>query len=146
MITNFFFLITVVFANSAISERVIKLSDFKEENSYLPVKRGQLFTIEIEGNPSRGRIWRVDEQDKLTINNLLVPINLDKDNTTIFYSSKGEQYSNGFYHFQFRATNTTTGSEKIVFAYYDTNQPKSNHKQIKKSINIHVVDPPKRDL
>ena len=145
MITQVLFL-AYVLTNSALSERVIKLSDFKEENSYLPVKRGQTFIIEIEGNPTRGRIWRLEEPEKLTISNLLRPINLDKENSTIFYSSKGDQsnFSNGFYHFHFQAADSMTGHEKIQFLYFDTNEPKS--KPIKKSINIHVVDPLKRDL
>ena len=145
MVTNFLFVLFTL-AITTNSERVIKLSDFKEENSYLPVKRGQTFTIEIEGNPSRGRIWKLDEPEKLTINSLLSPVNIDKNHSAVFYSSKGDQsnYSNGFYHFQFKATNESTGHEKISFAFLDTNE--SKQKVIKKSINIHVVDPPKRDL
>ena len=144
----FFFFILLSLAVISFTERVIKLSDFKEENSYLPVRRGQTFTIEIEGNPSRGRIWKIDEPEKLTINSLITPTNIDKNNTAIFYSSKGDEsnYSNGFYHFQFKASNSTTGHEKINFAFYDTNEEKSKQKAIKKSINIHVVEPPKRDL
>jgi predicted secreted protein len=146
MVTNFCLLFILLV--SVTSDRVIKLSDFKDDNSYLPVKRGQTFTIEIEGNPTRGRIWKIDEPEKLKFNSLLTPINIDKDNSAIFYSSKGDQsnYSNGFYHFQFQATNASTGHEKINFAFYDTNEEKSKQKVVKKSINIHVVDPPKRDL
>lgn len=147
-IMNHILLIFCIFSNLVLGERIIKLSDFKEENSYLPVKRGQTFTIEIEGNPSRGRIWKVDEPEKLAINNLLFPVNLDKDQSAVFYSSKGDQsnFSNGFYHFQFRASNHSNGHEKINFVFVDTNEEKSKQKVIKKSINIHVVDPPKRDL
>jgi predicted secreted protein len=141
-------LIIISFIFVCNNERIIKLSDFKEENSYLPVKRGQTFTIEIEGNPNRGRIWKVEDPEKLNINALLFPTNLDKNNSAVFYSSKSDQsnYSSGFYHFQFKATNSSTGHEKINFAFYDTNEGITKQKVIKKSINIHVVDPPKRDL
>lgn len=146
---NFFIFLIITLTIVCNNERIIKLSDFKDENSYLPVKRGQTFTIEIEGNPSRGRIWKLEEPEKLNINALLFPTNLDKNNSAVFYSSKSDQsnYSNGFYHFQFKATNNSTGHEKINFAFYDTNVEISKQKAIKKSINIHVVDPPKkRDL
>jgi hypothetical protein len=142
--SRFFVLISLI--GLSFHNRVIKLSDFKDDNSYLPVRKGSVFTVEVEGNPKRGRIWKVDEPEKLTINNIISPVNLDEARSGVFYSNKGEDssvFSNGFYHFKFQATNTSTGHETISFAFHDEN---GLQKVIKKSINIHVVEGPKRDL
>ena len=121
------------------NRRIIKLSDFLEQASYLPVKNGEEFIIEVEGNPSTGYKWYLDNAEIVAKNKVLFPFNLDSQASGLFYNShKDSSINNGIYHFHFSAKKP--GNEKLVFAYYK--QPKE---RVDKIIEIHVKDI-KKDL
>jgi len=134
----FFFFFSFLFAKP---EKLIKLIDLLDDDTYIPIRQGQIFIIEIEGNPSEGKVWTVYEPKLLISRNLIKPLNLDNSNSTTFYHSKTDSdFSNGFYHFKFKSSKKNTGYEEITFIY------KFNQKTIQKTIHIHIVSQPKTEL
>ena len=126
---------------TAKSEKLIKLIDLLDSDSYIPVKRGQIFIIEIEGNPSEGKVWTVDDPKRLISSNLINPLNLDDNNSSPFYNSEVQSdFANGFYHFKFKSSKRNFGHEQITFVY------KNKDRIIKKTINIHIINQPRMDL
>ena len=134
----FFFFFTFLFGKP---EKLIRLVDLLEDNTYIPIRLGQVFIIEIEGNPSEGKVWILNEPSLLISRNLIRPLNIDEKNSTKFYFSKTESdFSNGFYHFKFKASKKNNGYEEITFIY------KFNDKIIQKTIHVHIISQPKTDL
>ena len=106
--------------------RVIKLVDFVENGSYLPVRNGEDFIIEVEGNPSTGYKWYLDNAEVVAKNKVLFPLNLDNKGSGQFYNShKDNTILNGIYHFQFSAKKQ--GNEKLFFSYYKQSDKKINN-------------------
>ena len=134
------FFLLFAFVNT---EKLIKLSDILDDDTYVPIRKGEIFIIEIEGNPSEGKIWKVDNPQRLLIDNLLKPLNLNEDNTCTFYQSKAESgFANGFYHFKFETSDKNIGHEQITFTFEDT----INNKIIQKTIRLHIINYAKKDL
>jgi predicted secreted protein len=138
----YFFVLSSFIVNCSLSsERIIKLTDLLDDDNYIPIKQGQIFTIEVEGNPSEGKVWSVEDSKRLISANIVKPLNLNKDNTVTFYQSHTENsFSNGFYHFKFKASKRSTGHEEITFVY------KENDKIIQKTVNLLIISQPKIDL
>lgn len=137
-IFSFFLIFHLINANS---EKLIKLVDLLDDETYIPIRQGQIFIIEIEGNPTEGKVWMVDEPKLLLSRNLIHPLNLDENNSCTFYSSHTDSdFSNGFYHFKFKASKRNMGYEEIKFVYKDTK------KRIQKTVHLHIISQPKTDL
>ena len=131
--------LTLIIQESNAGVRVVKLADFVENGSYLPVKSGEDFIIEIEGNPSTGYKWALENAEVVAKNKVLFPLNLDTNGSGLFYNSNKEKSMlNGIYHFHFNTKKQ--GNEKLIFSYY-----KESQQSIKKTIEIHVRDV-KKDL
>lgn len=145
--TTLILLPIILSINSNPDERIIKLKDLDLENkeTYIPVKSGQFFTIELEGNPSTGYGWFVEDPEKLEREGLLKAKNLDKNNSGEYYRKEEEIFSTenepirlgggGIYHFKFLAEKN--GHEEITFIY---KRPWDNTDQVKKTLNIKVVN------
>jgi predicted secreted protein len=124
--------------------RIINIDDLKGEGSYIPVKSGQKFIIEMEGNPTTGFSWFLEHPEKLN-RELIIPLNLNEKNSAEFYRKTSEKEnemkilgSGGIYHFKFQTHPTNSGDEVLHFVY---KRPWTNENEIRKSINIKVVNP-----
>ena len=134
--------INLYFANDF---RVININEFQSEGSYLPLKSGQKFIIELEGNPTTGYAWFLENTEKLN-KELLTPLNLNEKNSADFYKkspSPGEGEAKvlgagGIYHFKFEAHSVNSGDEVLNFVY---KRPWTSESEVRKSINIKVVNP-----
>jgi predicted secreted protein len=126
--------------------RLIKLSDLSDENSYIPVKAGQKFTLELEGNPTTGYQWFVHNKLLLDENKTLKALNLDGYNVGEYYRkpNSGDRQMvgvGGYYHFKFEATKP--GYENVTFVY---KRAYSDEGEIYKNVNIHVVEDDRNEL
>lgn len=122
-------------------EKIIKLIDLLDDDNYIPIRNGQIFIIEIEGNPSEGKTWQLDNPSRFASNRLIKPVNLEKDNSAVFYQSHtSSDFSNGFYHFKFKASKRNTGHEEITFVYKDKTR------SISKTVNVHIISQVRIDL
>lgn len=126
--------------------RVININEFQTEGSYLPVRGGQKFIIELDGNPTTGYSWFLENVEKLN-NQLLIPLNLNDKNSADFYKKTpgpGEENEarklgvGGIYHFKFHANEVNSGDEVLHFVY---KRPWSTENEVRKTINIKVVNP-----
>jgi len=145
------FIIILALANKAFcheEERIIRLKELNlsDEETYIPVKSGQNFTIELEGNPTTGYSWFLATPEKLQDSNLLKPTNL-KENHSGDYFQLGTSNKNneseikrvgagGIFHFKFLA-GENNGHEKLTFVY---KRPWAEEGKIEKSINVKVVN------
>jgi len=132
--------------------RIVKLKDFTGENSYLPVKCGQKFTIEIEGNPTTGFQWSLESKSESVKDKLLTPLNLNEKNQGEFYSynKKSEDTelkrlgAGGIYHFKFQSDEKKSGYEELTFIH---KRPWTDEGSIKQKITVKVVNlDDKKDL
>jgi len=152
-----FFFIYFSFVNFSLcheEDRIIRLKELNlsDEETYIPVKSGQKFTIELEGNITTGYSWFLETPEKLQESNLLKPLNLKENYSADYYtlgSNKNEQEeikrlgSGGIFHFKFLA-GENNGHEKLVFVY---KRPWSDEDKIQKSPHIKVVNlKDKKDL
>ncbi len=134
----FFFLLKTHFTLPQ-NARVVKLADFVENSSYLPIRKNDEFILEVEGNPTTGYKWYLENAEIVAKNKILFPLNLDSNGSGVFFTSNKEKnLINGIYHFQFIAKEQ--GNEKLVFSYY-----KDPKERIKKVVEVHVKDV-KKDL
>ena len=149
--------ITIINISSVFSheeDRIIRLKELNlsDEETYIPVKSGQKFTIELEGNITTGYSWFLATPEKLEESNLLKPTNL-KENHSAEYYTIGDKTNNdqevrrmgvgGIFHFKFLA-GEKSGHEKLTFVY---KRPWSEEDKIQKSINVKVVNfDDKKDL
>lgn len=129
-------------------DRVIRLKELNlsDEETYIPVKSGNNFTIELEGNPTTGYSWFLGAPEKLQELNLLKPTNLKENNAGEYYqlgtSSKNNEEeirrvgAGGIFHFKFLA-GENNGHEKLTFVY---KRPWTEEGKIQKSINVKVVN------
>jgi len=128
-------------------DRIIRLRELNlnDEETYIPVKSGQKFTIELEGNPTTGYSWFLEMPEKLQETNLLKPINLKENNAGEYYSignqnNKEEEIQRvgggGIFHFKF-LSGENNGHEKLTFVY---KRPWNEEGKIQKSINVKVVN------
>jgi predicted secreted protein len=129
--------------------RIINIKDFQGEGSYLPLKSGQKFIIELEGNPTTGYSWFLEDVEKLN-KELINPLNLNERNSADYYSKTQQNENNpsesemkvlgggGIYHFKFQAHHTNNGSEVLNFVY---KRPWTQENEVRKSINVKVVNP-----
>lgn len=148
-----FFLICVLITLSNKSrchteDRIIRLKELNlsDEETYIPVKSGQNFTIELEGNPTTGYSWFLATPEKLQESNLLKPTNLKENNSGDYYQMGSANKDNeneirrvgagGIFHFKFLA-GENSGHEKLTFIY---KRPWTDEGQIQKSINVKVVN------
>lgn len=116
------------------NSRIVKLSDFVENSSYLPIRKNDEFILEVEGNPSTGYKWYLENAELVAKNRILFPLNLDNNGSGIFFNSNKEKnLINGIYHFHFLAKEQ--GNEKLVFSYY-----KDSKERIRKVVEVHVKD------
>jgi predicted secreted protein len=154
LISLFFNIIiqNIILINSEAEEnRIIRLKELNldSKETYVPVKSGHNFTIELEGNPTTGYSWFLETPEKLEKEGLLIPKNLNDKNSGEYYrrnevdKNKNEVNklgSGGIYHFKFLA-GEKNGHEEITFIYkrpWKTDAEASN--LIKKSINVKVVN------
>ncbi len=142
-----FFLINLLQSTILAEEhiRVINIELFKDENAYLPVKVGEKFTIEINGNPTTGYLWILEKGNK---ESLLTPLNLNENSSGEYFSHNtddGRVGVGGIYHFKFQA-GENSGEETLVFLNkrpWETNE----HQNItRRSIHVKIVNPGKKDL
>ncbi len=134
----FFFLLKIHFTFPQ-NARIVKLADFEENRSYLPIRKNDKFILEVEGNPTTGYKWYLENAEIVAKNKILFPNNLDSNGSGVFFNSNKEKnLINGIYHFQFIAKEQ--GNEKLVFSYY-----KDPKERIKKVVEVHVKDV-KKDL
>lgn len=125
--------------------RIINIKDFQGEGSYLPLKSGQKFIIELEGNPTTGYSWFLEDIEKLN-KELINPLNLNEKNSADYYSNTNQKDESemrvvgggGIYHFKFQAHHTNNGSEVLNFVY---KRPWTKENEVRKSINVKVVNP-----
>lgn len=136
-------LINFSFVLNNIEQRIVKIKDINlSDDTYIPVKTGQEFIIELEGNPTTGYSWFLLNPEKLNQENLLKATNLDKNNSGEFYSANSTENeeirrmgAGGIFHFKFLA-GEITGHEIITFIY---KRPWTEEDKIHKSVNIKVV-------
>ena len=128
--------------------RIININDFQGD-SYLPLKTGQKFIIELEGNPTTGYQWFLDDVHKIN-KELVSPLNLNESNSADYYKRNDIEESEikrvgggGVYHFKFQAHESNSGSEVLTFIY---KRPWTNEGQIKKTINLKVINKKENDL
>lgn len=140
IILTFLISLTTLLTNE---DRIIRLKDIEGENSYIPVRGGQKFTIEIEGNPTTGYQWQLELPEKLTNKKMIKPINLKENNTSDYYTrqrmSEDEVHAlgvGGIYHFKFQANEEKEGMEELTFIY---KRPWTDEDQIQKKVNLKVV-------
>ncbi len=137
----------IIISNCHEEDRIIRLKELNlsDQETYIPLKSGQKFTIELEGNPTTGYSWFLHTPEKLQESNLLKPLNLKDNNTGDYYSlgnknNKQEEIervgTGGIFHFKFIA-GKKNGHEKLSFIY---KRPWSEEDRIKKSINVKVVN------
>ncbi len=128
-------------------DRIIRLKelDLSADETYIPIKSGQNFVIELEGNITTGYSWFLGTPEKLQESNLLRPINLKENHSGDYYSigdtKKNDQEikrlgAGGIFHFKFLA-GEKTGHEKLTFIY---KRPWSEEGKIEKSVNVKVVN------
>lgn len=128
--------------------RIIKFKELNlnEEETYIPVKSGHKFTIELEGNITTGYLWFLDKSEKLAESGLIKPTNLKENSNTVEYYQIGNNKINsqeirklgagGIFHFSFLA-GEKSGHEKLTFIY---KRPWSEQEKIEKSINVKIVN------
>ena len=123
--------------------RIIKLAEFTDNNSYLPIKAGLGFIIEIEGNPNFGYEWYLDNSEEVIHNHILNPYNLLENNSTQFYfSPKRSLFEvNGIYRFGFITNKEKKGGQKLKFVYRKNEANNRLVKEISKTIYIEVISP-----
>ena len=136
----------VIFIRSNEDEfRIVKLNDFSGENSYLPVKCGQKFIIEIAGNPTTGYVWTLEGSSENDLEKLVTPLNLNEKNSAEYYSNNKQSSDNeimrvgvgGIYHFKFQAHETKSGHAELTFIY---KRPWSDEGASKRKVVIKVVN------
>lgn len=123
--------------------KVIKLSHFEDDDSYLPVKPGTKFIIEAEGNPSTGYSWYLERPERLKSQRILKALNLNEHNIGDYYRHHDEEVArmvglSGIYHFKFEADNQNVGMEKLEFVYRRGLEGEPAHKV---TVNVNVVRP-----
>jgi predicted secreted protein len=132
--------------------RKINIKELEGEASYLPIKGGEKFIIEIEGNPTTGYNWYLDKKEELDQNSLITPLYLKENNLGEFYKNPSEQKqqneemrlgAGGLFHFKFQASQKNSGSEVLNFVYKRSWESEG---QITKSINVKVVQQNNSDL
>ena len=143
--------LTIIFQNIVLikseEDRIIRMKELNldSKETYIPVKSGQKFTIEIEGNPSTGYSWFLETPEKIERSGLLKATNLNKHNSGDYYRSselnKNETEvlrvgSGGLFHFKFLA-GEKSGHEEITFIY---KRPWDEEDQIKKTIIVKVIN------
>ena len=108
------------------------------------MKSGQKFIIEMEGNPTTGFSWFLEDVEKLN-KELIIPLNLNEKNSAEFYRKTPDEEngtkilgSGGIYHFKFQTHQTNSGDEVLRFVY---KRPWTKENEIRKSIYIKVVNP-----
>ena len=153
VLKKIFTLICVIIALSNKSfcheeDRIIRLKELNlsEEQTYIPVKSGQNFTIELEGNPTTGYSWFLATPEKLQELKLLKPTNLNENHSGEYYQMGSQNKHNedeirrvgvgGIFHFKFLA-GENSGHEKLSFIY---KRPWTDEGQIQKSISVKVVN------
>ena len=127
--------------------RIININDFNGEGVYLPVKSGQKFIIEVEGNPTTGYIWFLDDVEKIN-KELIFPLNLNEKNSVDPYNYKTDDESEihkirgsgGLYHFKFQAHDTNSGSEVLKFIYKRPWTAENEVKKLKYDIMLLEID------
>ena len=125
-------------------EKIIRIKHLQlTDQAYIPIKSGQRFTIELEGNITTGFSWFLDLPERLKETNIVIPTNLKENNTGDYYGNipredkiKLKVGENGIYHFKFLAGNDS-GEEKITFVY---KRPWTNDGKLQKSINVKIVN------
>ena len=100
--------------------KIIKLSEIDGKNSYVPLRAGTKFIIEIDGNPDTGKVWFLDSPQLLEYQNLLKPLNLDNYNSADYYQNPNPEKHvgvDGIYHFKFETSLVNHGMATITFIY-----------------------------
>ena len=84
-----FFLFLFIFIFFSVkSEKLFRLVDLLDKDSYIPIRQGEVFIIEVEGNPSQNRVWSVEDPKTLISRDLIFPLNLDEHDSCTFYISE----------------------------------------------------------
>ena len=137
------FFISAVYSSSNEEFRKINIKDFEGDQSYLPLKAGQKFIIELEGNPTTGYMWYLEETEKIN-KELLTTLNLKENNTGEYYKRQPQENDpeivrfgiEGIFHFKFQASETNFGEEVLRFVY---KRSWTNEGEVRKRINLKIV-------
>jgi hypothetical protein len=98
-----------------ISERILKMKDIAK-SSYVPVKLGETFTIEIESDDQEiNHTWILENGVELAKKNIVYPFNLKKDSSVDFYHNIGKERREvgRIYHFKFESKKS--GDVELMF-------------------------------
>lgn len=124
--------------------RIINLGNITTENAYIPVISGQKFILELEGNPTTGYSWFLENHEALMASKLITPENLTENNSGEFYRKPKDSTENevrrvgvgGIFHFKFSTNADLEGQEDITLVY---KRPWEQDISIKKTISLKVV-------
>jgi predicted secreted protein len=119
--------------------------DLFNEESYLPLKNNQKFIVELEGNPTTGFQWYLENDFSET--KIVVPLNLKENKTGDYFSQPQDGTTvklgaGGLYHFKFQTHESGKGSDKLRFVY---KRHWDDEGQIRKSISIVVINSSKTE-
>ncbi len=124
--------------------RKINIKDL-EEDSYLPLTLGQKFIIELDGNPTTGYSWTLEDPQYLN-SSLLKTIDLKENNGGEYYKKHTDEDSEfkrvgggGYYHFKFQV-GEIEGFHKLNFVY---KRAWTDEDKIKKTVSLKFVKPNK---
>lgn len=91
-----------------------------KELQVITVKKGEEFTIQLEGNPTTGYGWFLFDDEKLKENNLIESINLSKNGGGNFVAKENKEELDGVggtFSFDFIALNSSEEPQKLYFYY-----------------------------
>ena len=117
--------------------KVIKISDFDIDNTYLTLNFNEIFTVEAESYDSSKK-WYLKE----FVESHLKPLNLQNDKSVIYYTKREKAYTHYLYHFIFQINNIKAHSQ-LIFVYKDNKTPSS---VITKTLNLNILNQIKADL
>lgn len=134
-------LISLISADRTEGYRVVRLRDLLEK-SYLPVKFGEKFLIEIEERMINHFKWKLHPNHRNSKHpeelKLITPINLDSTNIGETFTREEK----GVFHFKFEA-GSVSGHEEVKFQKLDYSHGKVKSE---KKITISVSSAEKEDL
>ncbi len=120
--------------------KIISIHDKGQDGSYNVVKPGQKFIIEIDGNPTTGYVWFLEQPEKLN-RDIVAPMNLKDNNSADYYQHPNEEMMagvGGIYRFKFQAGFDHFGSADLNFIYKRSWESDIDRKRV---VHIHISGP-----
>lgn len=118
--------------------KTIKLNTTDPDPYKLTVQKGDCLTLEMEGNPTTGYTWFLEDADSVKKNKIISDTNLDDRDTVEFLSQKTSKDltvgRGGIYQFRFNASQV--GNETLDFVYM---RSFSGSVDTRKTVNVNVV-------